>query len=143
VLRNPLTTFVLGSIVSGVIPVALASASRAGFVLGVLGVLGILAAVLSSRKRALWIAELLTRAAGPDETVWKVAPVAKKRDRVSPKVAKPAEPKTFADIVLGLRGLGVPAEDARHAAGQATMRLPEGAFDDQFKLAVQVARRAA
>lgn len=94
--RNPLCTFVLGGLVSAVIPVALADASRAGFVLGVLGVLGILGIALSSRKRVLWLARFLTRCAGPDVRTVRV-------DRVSPKSSRAAEtqPKPESFVMMG------------------------------------------
>ena len=137
-LRNPLITFVLGGFVSAVIPVALADASRAGFVLGVLGVLGILGIALSSRKRVLWVSRFLARAAGQ-----KVAGKVCEIDRVAPKAARAAANPNFADLVSGLRGLGASTTEARFAAGQATMRLPDGSFQDQFRLAVQVVKRTA
>ena len=137
-LRNPLITFVLGGFVSAVIPVALADASRAGFVLGVLGVLGILGIALSSRKRVLWVSRFLARAAGQ-----KVAGKVCEIDRVAPKAARAAANPNLADLVSGLRGLGASVSEARSAAGLAVNQLPGGSFEDQFKAAVRLLRKSA
>lgn len=45
--------------------------------------------------------------------------------------------------VLALRGMGADKSNARWAAGQATMRLPEGDFEEIFKLAVRTLRPLA
>jgi hypothetical protein len=126
--------------VSAVIPVALADASRAGFVLGVLGVLGILGIALSSRKRVLWVSRILARCAG--QKAVKVAEI-QKIDRATPKAPVAAASKDFADLVLALKGLGASMTEARWAAGQATSRLHDASFEQQFKFAVQAMKRTA
>ena len=49
----------------------------------------------------------------------------------------------FIELVLKLQEDGYSWEDARWAAGQATMRLPEGDFEEIFKLAVRTLRPLA
>ena len=47
--------------------------------------------------------------------------------------------EVFTAVVLALLEV-TDEQDARWAAGQATMRLPDGSFDETFKLAVQTLR---
>ena len=49
----------------------------------------------------------------------------------------------FIKLVLELHEHGYDWDESRWAAGQATMRLPEGSFDETFKLAVQALRPTA
>ena len=120
------------SYAAGIATVAASHASgRIGFGFGVLTTLFALAAFLASRERARWAAKFILRVAGPSEirlkpTREKTAPVEKPKSRV------------FAQVVMGLKSLGADRESAQFAAGQATMRLPDGDLDSTFKLAVQI-----
>src|SRR5579862_6518953 len=131
--------------VAGVATVAFAHSAasgapgKLGFALGVLSTLLVLALVLaSSRKRAAAAARLLLRIVGPDVQVLRV----RRKETAASKKSLP-ESRVFADAVLGLRSLECNKETARWAVGQATSRLPDGNFEDVFKLAVQIATARA
>ena len=137
-LLKPFTAYV-----AGVVTIAIAHSlgsgapGTLGFVLGVVTTSAVLIWTLASRERAQRAGKFLLRMSAPGTQAMKV------RSEKSSQVAKPESQKPqdriFAEVVLALRGLGSDKDSARYAAGQATMRLPNGSFDETFKLAVQVA----
>jgi hypothetical protein len=129
------------SYAAGIATVAASHASgRIGFALGVITTLFALIAFLASRRRAQWAAKFILRVSGPSEVRFSVAEKAK-----SEKPAQVEKPKSriFAQVVQGLKSLGADKESAQFAAGQATMRLPDGDLDSTFKLAVQILSQKA
>ncbi len=131
--------------VAGVATVAVAHSAasgapgKLGFALGILSTLLVLVLVLaSSRKRAAATARLILRIVGPDVQALRV----RRQETAGSKKSVP-ESRVFADVVLGLRSLQCNKETARWAVGQATSRLPEGNFEDVFKLAAQIATARA
>jgi len=127
--------------VAGVATVAAAHSAgsgapgRLGFALGILSTLLVLALVLaSSKKRAAATARLLLRIVGPEAQVLRV----RRKEPAASKKSLP-ESRVFADVVLALRSLECNKETARRAVSQATSRLPDGNFEDVFKLAAQIA----
>ena len=137
-LLRPFTAFIVGAAtVATSISAALGAPGRAGFVFGVLCTFFALALFLRSPKRAGWAAKLLLRIAGPAEVVLKVHK-AQPVKTSEPRIRKTDNP-VYTDVVLALRGLKTDKETARWAAGQATMRLPDGDFEQTFKLAAQIA----
>ena len=134
-LVKPLTAFIVGAVtVASSISAALGAPGRAGFVFGVLTTLFLVLWALGSPSRQQWAGKFLLRLSGARVPV-KAVKVAE-----PPPLPKEArESKLFTDVVLGLRSLKTDKETARWAAGQATMRLPNGDFQETFKLAVQCA----
>lgn len=131
--------------VAGVVTVAVAHSAasdapgKLGFALGVVTTLLMLTALLaSSRRRTAATARLMLRIVGPGARVLSV-----RRQETATRNKSFPESRVRADVVLALRSLECDKETARWAVGQATSRLPNGNFDDVFKLAVQIATSRA
>ena len=132
-LLRPFTAYVAGV---ATVAIAYSAASDApgtlGFGLGVLTTLLAVGWLLGSRSRAQQAGKFLLRASGPSEVA------IRKAAAVTPKPVKP-QSRVFVQTVSALKNMGSDRETARWAAGQATMRLPDGQFEDTFRLAVQIA----
>ncbi len=134
-LLKPFTAYVAGvATIAFAHSAASGAPGKLGFALGVFSTLLLLVLGLASRQRALWAGNFLLRVAGPSQRVMKVE--SEKTAQV--KIRKDDNP-VFAEVVLALRGLGTDQKTARWAAGQATMRLPAGDFNETFRLASQIA----
>ena len=127
--------------VAGVVTVAVAhfAASEApgklGFALGGLSTLLALALILApSRRRAAATARFVLRMVGPEVRVLRV-----RREEPAASRKSAPESRVFADVMLGLRSLKCDKKTARWAVDQAASRLPDGNFEDVFRLAVQLA----
>ena len=103
--------------------------------MGILTTLLAAAWSLGSRKRQQWAGKLLLRVAGPEVRELKAAALATSGAASSSK----PQSRVFVQTVSALKNLGMDKDSARWSAGQATMRLPDGKFEDTFRLAVQIA----
>ncbi len=133
-LLKPFTAYVAGvATVAFAHSAASGAPGQLGFGLGILTAFLVLGWGLSSRKRAQWAGKFLLRASGPSEVTLRNAAAATVQPEVKP------ESRVFVQPVSALKNLGSDRETARWAAGQATMRLPDGKFEETFRLAVQIA----
>ena len=152
-LLKPFTAYVAGvATVAFAHSCASGEPGKLGFGLGVVTAFLLLAWLplrqptwlLGSTRRQQRAGKFLLRLSGADSPKVKTsAPVTcEKTAQEKPQIRKDDSP-VFTDVVLALRGMGADKSNARWAAGQATMRLPEGDFEEIFKLAVRTLRPLA
>ena len=144
-LLKPFTAYVAGvATVAFAHSCASGEPGKLGFGLGMFVAFLIVGWALASRNRAQRAAKFLLRLSGADSPKVKTsAPVTcEKTAQEKPQIRKDDSP-VFTDVVLALRWMGADKSNARWAAGQATMRLPEGDFEEIFKLAVRTLRPLA
>ncbi len=138
-LLKPFTAYVAGvATVAFAHSCASGEPGKLGFGLGVVTAFLLLAWLLASQDRQQRAGKFLLRLSGAKVNT--PAPVTREKTaQEKPQIRKDDSP-VFTDVVLALRGMGADKSRARWAAGQATMRLPDGTFDEVFKLAVQALR---
>lgn len=144
-LLKPFTAYVAGvATVAFAHSCASGEPGKLGFGFGIVTAFLLVAWLLGSSSRQQRAGRFLLRLSGGDSSKAKT-PVPVTREKTAqekPQIRKDDSP-VFTDVVLALRGMGADKSNARWAAGQATMRLPEGSFEETFKLAVQTLRPLA